>query len=268
MKTRTEVIGPELAAFYLTFNTANRPLKQAHVNFLASQMSENTWKQDGSPIRFSSNPITLLDGQHRLQAIVISGKSYPFLVVEDLPHDTFKTIDTGKTRSLADAFAISGINGSALAASVTGFLYRYGQMSLITAINPGRNHRQNSETLLRFYNELPRIETFLFDGRAFYSRFKVLTPTIFVSLLYIFAKIDFSQAYDFFEKFSSGQDLKSDDSIYVLRKRLIDDSTSHTRLSEAHKVVFVIMAWNYYRKNKKVSVIRWDGKLETIPTPI
>ena len=66
-----ETITPELAAEFLKKNKSNRPLSSKHVIALAGSIERGEWMFTGESIKFSESD-TLLDGQHRLSAIVMA----------------------------------------------------------------------------------------------------------------------------------------------------------------------------------------------------
>lgn len=105
---RIELITPEKAREYMKGNTYNRPLSKACVDALADQMRRGQWKMNGEPIIFSGSG-KLLDGQHRLAAVIRSGTSVEMAVARGVDEDAFVTIDTGKGRTAGDVFAIAGI---------------------------------------------------------------------------------------------------------------------------------------------------------------
>ena len=65
-----ETITPAQAAEWLKGNTVNRRLVLHHVERLASEMLAGEWRITGDCIKLNGD--RLLDGQHRLQAIVQS----------------------------------------------------------------------------------------------------------------------------------------------------------------------------------------------------
>ena len=87
-------------------------------------MISGKWLFDGQPIRFDSDGF-LLDGQHRLNAIVKSGTSQKFLIIKGLQNETFKVMDTGKNRNGSDALSILGIKYSADIASACRIILNY-----------------------------------------------------------------------------------------------------------------------------------------------
>jgi hypothetical protein len=78
-----EPINPKRAVEYLAMNKCNRPLSQNHVNFLSREMTKGDWKMAGDPIRFSDKGY-LLDGQHRLLALMHSNMTLDFVVMKKI----------------------------------------------------------------------------------------------------------------------------------------------------------------------------------------
>lgn len=95
-----EQITPEKAKEYLEHNTNNyRTLMPATVKSYAADMAAGKWEENGEPIAFDETG-ALKNGQHRLNAIMTSGKTIPILVVRGVPKDT-EIYDFGKNRTVA-----------------------------------------------------------------------------------------------------------------------------------------------------------------------
>jgi acylphosphatase len=118
MEYNVEVITPVKAAIMLKSNPNNRNLTHSHVAFLAMQMMKGDWTENGQSIvmDFHNN---IVDGQHRLNAIVQSGKSIPMLVVRGVNPQTMNTIDTGRSRNASDVFTLNGVKNANTISSVT-----------------------------------------------------------------------------------------------------------------------------------------------------
>src|SRR5664279_4273925 len=71
-----EVITPSLAATYLEANIKNRKVKEKAVQRYAADMVAGEWMLTGEAIKFSDEG-SLLDGQNRLRAIVMSRTPIP-----------------------------------------------------------------------------------------------------------------------------------------------------------------------------------------------
>ena len=108
LSVRTERVTPTKAAEWLAkHNIKNRRLRKRHVSMLASDMSAGRWRMTHEAIGFDESG-RLIDGQHRLSAVVESGKPQEFLVVRKLPEGTQLFVDNGCRRSLADAATFEG----------------------------------------------------------------------------------------------------------------------------------------------------------------
>ncbi len=114
MQLEFQTITPEQASDLLTnHNPSNRRLDTGHAMFLAQEMERGTFRPDnGDSIRIDTDG-NVLDGQHRLAAIVRVGKPVTMLIAKDVDRETFATIDTGKRRTVQDIvgidFAVMGI---------------------------------------------------------------------------------------------------------------------------------------------------------------
>ena len=102
-----ELITPSKAKTYLEANTNNRNVKDRHVLKLSNEMKSGRWKQDTAETIKISKTGRILDGQHRLMAVIQSGVSIYFHVAKGLNEEVFDVIDTGSNRSAADVFKIN-----------------------------------------------------------------------------------------------------------------------------------------------------------------
>lgn len=98
-------VTPDKAREWLSRNIGNRPAYPSHVAKLEQQIKDGRWRMTGDPIRFSTSG-KLIDGQHRLQAILNSGISVQCVVMHDLNDDIFDVLDSGKVRSKTDVLFI------------------------------------------------------------------------------------------------------------------------------------------------------------------
>jgi hypothetical protein len=72
-------------------------------------MSAGLWVETPVPIIFSNGP--LIDGQHRLLAVVESGCSQWFQIVNDAPQGVQLVVDQGRIRSAASQLSLTGALG-------------------------------------------------------------------------------------------------------------------------------------------------------------
>jgi len=100
------LVTPELAVEWLALNVKNRAKRAWWVNSLSNMMQRGEWITTHQGIAFSKDGV-LLDGQHRLEAIIESGIAQEMLVVTGLDNDAYKVLDNGIKRTMSD---LTGIN--------------------------------------------------------------------------------------------------------------------------------------------------------------
>jgi hypothetical protein len=99
--TNLETVTPAMARAMLECNTKNRRMRPSWVKFLARCITEDRWHVTHQGIAFNGDG-TLLDGQHRLAAIVQANKPVKVMVTRGLDCDAMYAIDGGKTRDICD----------------------------------------------------------------------------------------------------------------------------------------------------------------------
>lgn len=105
--TTIERITPALAEVYLGMNTTNRTMREKHVDRMVSDINEGRWHMNGSSIVFNGDG-TLLDGQHRLAAVVKSGVPVDMVVVRGVSKAAMATIDSNISRKTTDVAMMRG----------------------------------------------------------------------------------------------------------------------------------------------------------------
>lgn len=103
-------LSPERAAQLLEHNTHNRPVAQRHVDRIARQIADGHWRFNGDTIKVSDDG-EVLDGQHRLWAVVETQTAIETIVVYGIAREAFATIDTvRKQRSGGDTLSLVGVD--------------------------------------------------------------------------------------------------------------------------------------------------------------
>lgn len=77
MRTEVISISPKFAEELLRNNAINRKLRPGVVERYAAQMRDGGWLLTAEPIMLSPE-MRLLNGQHRLRAVMLSGKGATF----------------------------------------------------------------------------------------------------------------------------------------------------------------------------------------------
>lgn len=110
---------PKIASDWLAKNDTNRTVRPLHVATLAADMAGGLWQFTGDPIR-RDEAGHVIDGQHRMLAVIASGVTISFLVIDGLSMDVQKVIDSGSKRTMGDVLQLERkvSNSSAVAAIV------------------------------------------------------------------------------------------------------------------------------------------------------
>lgn len=90
-------------------NNTNRAIKPATVDQYARAMIQGDWKISESIIAFDDKG-NLVNGQHRLAAIVKSKTTQHFFVARGIPHDMVATFDQGRNRTASDTLKFIGLD--------------------------------------------------------------------------------------------------------------------------------------------------------------
>jgi len=240
-----EAISPVDAEKYLASNiTTQRALQKKHVAYLADEMTSGRWKTNGDAIRFNRSG-GLIDGQHRLMAIIDSGVTIKTMVARGIEDDAFLTIDTGrKVRGAGDFLHIDGeINCRNLAAALAIMLRIKAKAVHATSVFP-------VTTLVEALRENPEIRDSIIWGQKAAVR-NVLRPAVAVSLHYLFSRVDKSAADSFFYTLDSGVPLSGlRDAPLALRETLFRLKLKNGKravVGKAYEIALAIKAWNAYR---------------------
>lgn len=274
MKTRIELITPEQAKSYLVNNFANqRSVCEKHVVHLAQQMTAGQWQLNGEPIIIDSKG-NIANGQHRLHAVIRAKMPIQFLIVEGVDESAFYTIDSGKTRSTGDVFAINGItNAKNTAACVNGAMNYRRALSIQKTITQGgqkvkqiggslNNYiRPSKIDIMKEYEKHPQDYS---NAVVLGSRCKKLASQSIFSTIAALALVDGQNQQfveSFFNSLATGINLAEHSPVYKLRLRLEQNRTSRHKFSLNHAILLTAKAWNYYAMEKPCKLLRIEDEI-------
>lgn len=100
LTVKHEEISPSAAHLYLAKSGGNRHINAEYVLALAVAMETGRWDADASEIVFDEDGV-LIDGHHRLNAVVAFEKPVRMLVKRGVSKSARSVIDTGRTRTMA-----------------------------------------------------------------------------------------------------------------------------------------------------------------------
>lgn len=101
-----EEISPDKAKTYLSTSKGNRNLRPKSVSIYARDMAAGRFQCTHQAIAFDESG-ALVDGHHRLSAIVKANVTVKMMVARNVPRKAIECIDTGDKRNTVDAIAFS-----------------------------------------------------------------------------------------------------------------------------------------------------------------
>lgn len=250
MNAKLERITPETAAVMLQLNKNNRPVNTRHVKSLAREIQEGRWQVNGDTIAFSSD--RLVDGQHRLMAIIESGIPVTTFVVRGVASESFLTKDSGKRRKTCDAMAINGVPWANSVAAVCLKVWQYFDGGRIGTMNKS----PSTSELMEIYEQHPDIQR---SVQMISTKQRIITPSLIASLHYLFSRHDQDAADKFLQDVLTGASLGPEDPVFLLRQRLVDNVASKSKLSYSYVAALVIKAWNLRREGKTAKQLKCNA---------
>lgn len=267
-------VTPEIAEELLELNTGNRRANPERIKKLVKQLQEGSWDDNGASIVISRDG-KLVDGQHRLYAIMEAGIPQWLLIVTGADRDTILTVDSGKTRTFKDYLEIQHPDKKdhqAIASAVHLISRWEAGVRGAGLFNSVHNHRTDNHALAAFYEKnMERVDYVVSRSNAFSRKVGLWkgSKRAIVIAVHVLERINYPDADDFFTKMTTGVGLKSGDAILALINGAANLKRTEKRDAEAW-LAYIFKTWNHYRAGKTVSSIRWSagGAIpEPFPTP-
>lgn len=242
---------PEMAKTMLESNTHNRRLRKAYVQQLAGAIERGEWVANGEPVQVASDG-TLLNGQHRLSAVVEAGLSVPLLLVRGLPETARRTIDTGTRRNLSDVLALHGEHHTTNLGAALSLLYRYraGQR-----LDQASRTAPTPQQALELLEREPQIRDALMVGHKVHraTRMRISATAV---LLHLFEEADPGQGEAFFEAVCHPTNEPRRSPVMALRS-LLERSRADPkhRISTYSLCAVTIKAFNGWREGRGIDVL-------------
>ncbi|MFC0406717.1 GAF domain-containing protein [Roseomonas elaeocarpi] len=118
-----ETISAQDAGRYLLMGAEDATPSRKDVDAIARDIATGRWKVNAQPVCFSRSG-RLLDGHHRLMAVIAANIAVPVLVVRGLAEEAERTFDYHTQRSSAARHPLSNFGDAALAAAMANLLWR------------------------------------------------------------------------------------------------------------------------------------------------
>ena len=267
MQVEIKTISPVEAADILSRNHANREIRNHYVNSLARQMRKGFWKLAGDPIRVSYDG-DLLDGQHRLTAVIESGTTQQFVVVRNLDATVQTVMDSGVPRTFGDVLKMRGESSYHLLAGIIRCVHAHEQGASPSDIASGTVRGGNLE-LLAVLDRYPELQTAIGIGKRMNHHFKIPGRIAGFSWWRL-GQIDQVDRDEFFRRMLEKDWTEVSDPLARLHTTMLQDSASVRRVPVITKYALLMKTWNFYRDGATVLNLRWrrgGSAPESFPEP-
>ena len=251
LKINVETITPSQAEAWLEKNTMNRTLSKKRVDRLAKSLKTGQWALNGEAIKIA-NDGTLIDGQHRLAACMVSKKPMESIVVRGLSMATMPTIDIGAPRALGGHLQMAGYKGSVFAlASATIICLEFAGGAYLHA-----KDKTTPREALDFISEnkhiLKAAEIFTHADKAEFRA--LLAQSLSIATYFLFSKINRTEAEKFFHGLVNGNNLGAKSPIPKLRTELISlrKESKHAEFTRATSLYYLCTAFQAWLDRKSV----------------
>lgn len=251
------LLTPERANELLEHNTHNRPINDQHVHRIAAQIKGGKWRYNGDTIKVSDDG-AVLDGQHRLWAVIEAKEPIQTIIVYGIEREAFSTIDTlRRPRSGADVIALSGTTRHRnVIASALAWLIRW-QRNALEDYKAPQYRVENSDIEAAFVAH-PGIVRAI--ERAMATR-GIANASIIGFVYYILANRSPELAERMIETLREPGRTGVEDPFFRLRAYFTADH--HKRKEPLMTIALAFKAANAAHKNQKIRVLSWknQGKL-------
>ena len=238
-----ELIDPTIAEAYLQRNIAhNRNLIPIYVNKYAADMNAGRWRPIGDPLRFDKDG-NLIDGQHRLHAVIVSGVSVRFPVIRGLDPADVHVVDTGKARTPGDMLRLSGFNNTPLRAAALRVL-------LHIKAGPLTSRSMSSYTFAEILEAAYRHPQ-LGESCKVVKAVRGIRPSTIVAVHYIGGTLlgRHEDADAFVKVMNTGIPAYEHDAAHRFREKMIMDRLQgHARKTEPFTIRAAVHVWNLFSR--------------------
>ena len=265
MTSRVVLITPGMALGWLKRNDKNRTFSRKAAKDLSYEMANGYWKENGESIIFDWAGM-LIDGQHRLQAVVKSGHNYLVPVITGVEAAVRPTVDTGKKRSGAANLQMAGEKNAAVL-SATLVLWRgYAARDVPAMTHPAQGNperRTSIPRIMEYVSEVPGIREAVTKSLALRPAGpgRALVPASEAAMVWLaIVKSGASEdrANQFLGSVLAGFNLTEDSPVVGLRRRLIDNIGPGLRMDKRERLALVLKTWLLWSTGQTRKVIRWE----------
>lgn len=252
ISTVLEKVTPESARRMLSNNIKNRRLKPRLVNQLVSDIKSGDFHITHQGIALDKDG-NLIDGQHRLSAVIAAGQPVEMYVTRGLDPEMMNVVDIGAKRTQADVLAIHG-HGSSIVLSAAATIYNGFLTGAYSETGKGGRYMNNFK-LLEFVKQRPE----LIKAIEWINGNKVVKQLGFSSVLVAFHallhKKNRNKAIEFFRVLEENHSEKRHHPAVVLNEHILRKRAQGVTVKRIYLMAALIRSWNNFLAGEYASNI-------------
>lgn len=256
-------VTPDIAKRWLGRNVMNRNVRELIVDGYARDMAAGKWELTGEPIKFERDG-TLLDGQHRLHAVIKSNTTVLMFVVRGLDRHAQRVMDTGSKRTASDALTLGGEKNTSLLSATARIAVA---MERVDTIARAQRYQVTHAELIDFIDLNPDIRDAVNEVRSI-SRRMDCPPAIVAYAYWALARVSHREAHAFFTDAVEKVGLAPGDPVLALTNRLAEHRRNRERWSHEMYLSAIYRCWNARRGGERMSVLRMKSPKRNAVVPV
>lgn len=269
-------VTPEIAERWLRSNTANRAIRHTKVNQYARDMLAGRWTLSNDDLCFDVDG-RLQNGQHRLNAVILSGCTVVMGVKRNLPRTAMHNMDTGAARSASEVLRFDNEkNGALLAATVK-------QLILIQSRRIYQDTKQQGVSHGEIVQWLSDHDEWLTEAQSVGLRAPEVnsirhsvskttsvksavdaSPTSIAVAHYLIADANGGSLADLFiERIAEPINEPQGSAVHAIRGRLREVQKNRQVYPTRNHIYLLLKGWNYYADGRAVQRLQMAPKAGT-----
>jgi hypothetical protein len=243
-------VTPKMASTWMSEKNYedNRPISKTRVSYYARQMKQGRWKLNMEPIIFDLED-HLLNGQHRLMAIIESKKTIELLIAKGVKTDCFTTMDQGYSRTGGQILTMKGFSNASSRAAVCRALYMW-EVSGGTITKTGKVSADEILLVQDVYpDEVDAAVNYL--AKSIVKDLPLRSGMTGLAHL-LCHRARPKKAKEFFEILSDGVTSVRGHPALILRNRIMKDAIKGLKYPAGAEFAMMVRAWNSYEAGKTI----------------
>lgn len=246
-----EEITPDIAKRWLGANHRNRSLSNPTVTRLAGIIIRGEWMEDCTDAIGLDTDEGVINGQHRLNAVIEADQAVRALVLRNVSPDVIKIIDQGMHRTFGQLLKMNGYDYAPIVAGAVDWLYK--MMNDFERSTPTAQ-KGTVPQLLDVLSDHEHVVNSIDPAFTAWSKVRV-DRALLTAYHYTCASVDPDKADEFFDQLASGVGVAADSPVYILRERFLAEQAKADGKKETKYVLaaWLIKAWEATRRGETMT---------------